>query len=294
MFIIGRTVPRLPREIERVFFRILVVIIIPLLITAERSTVNEIDQLYKTSANITTCSNLLECECSIGMVHVIDTMDGFVMDDETNMTFINALAVQRVTEYCQWDEFVTSEPGGQHQTYGYYKYWQPMQINSFLFDSPAAHHNPHTNRFQRKTIGAKNASLSDFNISSELLSRVQGKMKRSSEYIYLNYIEDHRITMARTYGMILEGTILDYQIGHLISFCNAGDIRIHYNILPAGEISVVGKIDNGTLVSDDVGFVTSGRHHSDVMVRSRASSLRGKLWLIRVLIFLFAFTAWKC
>ena len=102
-----------------------------------------------------------------------------VSDPVLGIQIDNALTLNRNTEYCQWRE-IRSEScntcsrnvkndDGTIETekyecdcttqYDYVKGWTPYLINSFLFDQPAAHYNPHRDPVPSSLFVAHDASM---------------------------------------------------------------------------------------------------------------------------------------
>jgi hypothetical protein len=88
--------------------------------------------------------------------------DSTVHDAAFNVNINHGLNLKRNTEYCQWKEISSSrercQGSGERKecvtetTYHYVKGWTPFRVNSFLFDQPAAHHNPQRDPYPSSTF----------------------------------------------------------------------------------------------------------------------------------------------
>lgn len=66
-------------------------------------------------------------------------------------------------------------------------------------------------------------------------------------YFYSAYLPQGAEQVARTAGMWLEGSLLDYQLGDLFHACTAGDIRVWYEAVAPETVSVLGRLTNTTI-----------------------------------------------
>lgn len=84
------------------------------------------------------------------------------LDDAFGVTLQGALQLRRHTEYCQWEESSHEGRDENNQTYTEYSYiktWRSYRINSFVFDQPAAHHNPQRDPLPSATFTAESAEV---------------------------------------------------------------------------------------------------------------------------------------
>ncbi|KAI8619353.1 hypothetical protein BC830DRAFT_1104577 [Chytriomyces sp. MP71] len=251
-----------------------------------------------------------------------------VVDPGFSLQFDGAIRVRRNTEYCQWQEFSTSETvketdsDGREQTttfttYYYNKGWYPHLINSFLFDQPAAHHNPMRDPFPTHTFTASSATLGVYEITSPVLESVnEGWSTRKrfppdqletmldtsrasvqagfnyvgNGYFYSEYTPSHTETFLRAAGMALEGSLFDFQIADavnsLFGSCTPGDIRVSFDAIvasPEAGAAVVGKLNEGNQIGV---FVTKRgfklglfANSAKETAKSMLNKLLSKAWL---------------
>mmetsp|Transcript_11309 Transcript_11309/g.26578 ORF Transcript_11309/g.26578 Transcript_11309/m.26578 type:complete len:559 (+) Transcript_11309:224-1900(+) len=102
---------------------------------------------------------------------------GNVSDPDFGVSLDKSLKLARRTEYCQWRELpmrlcqreVVNSDGTKDieeydcplsaVSYSYLKSWLPYRVNSFIFNQPAAHHNPLRDPYPSKIIPSLDAVL---------------------------------------------------------------------------------------------------------------------------------------
>eukprot|EP00281_Chroomonas_sp_CCMP1168_P025619 CAMPEP_0206229804 /NCGR_PEP_ID=MMETSP0047_2-20121206/9895_1 /ASSEMBLY_ACC=CAM_ASM_000192 /TAXON_ID=195065 /ORGANISM="Chroomonas mesostigmatica_cf, Strain CCMP1168" /LENGTH=571 /DNA_ID=CAMNT_0053653133 /DNA_START=33 /DNA_END=1748 /DNA_ORIENTATION=- len=120
-------------------------------------------------------------------------------DTEFGVQLKGALALDRSTEYCQWQEFSTKncdtctrtgENGEEEKyncncrvTFHYVKAWRSHRINSLVFDQPAAHHNPQRDPYPSERLFARDARAGEIELSHELLDNPHGAFRTSSRNV---------------------------------------------------------------------------------------------------------------
>lgn len=104
-------------------------------------------------------------------------------------------------------------------------------------------------------------------------------MNLGNGYIYLPYEQSTLETIGRLFGMLMENTLLNIQLYDLFSSCKAGDIRIRYHVIAAGDATIIGKIArpvepnsavHGTYWITD--YVTSRNYRVGLSKRGQASA----------------------
>jgi hypothetical protein len=53
-------------------------------------------------------------------------------------------------------------------------------------------------------------------------------------------------------AQLMEGSLLDWQLGDLLPSCSAGDVRVSYAAMLPTQLSVVGKLDARGTISRSV------------------------------------------
>ncbi|KAI8812342.1 hypothetical protein BJ742DRAFT_793799 [Cladochytrium replicatum] len=212
-------------------------------------------------------------------------------DGDFDLSFDGALKIRRNAEYCQWVESYEekeNEDGERYRTYYYYKTWQSYPVNSLFFDQPGAHHNPQYDPFPTSESCAPSAVIKTaqgdlkYDVDQKVLNSLRGwepvvqytrndfqRMEESvagqagfkpigNGYFYRPHKASSAETFLKMAAQVLEGSILDYQIGDLFSACNAGDLRIRYEaIVPTQGLSIIGGFSKYPLTSDTHGTLTA-------------------------------------
>jgi Transmembrane protein 43 len=95
-----------------------------------------------------------------------ERLSSTVADLDFGLSFKSALQLNRITEYCQWEELqstrcseCTDSDGNTYDcncvtTYSYVKGWRSFRTPSVLFNRPAAHWNPQRDPFPSRTTTA--------------------------------------------------------------------------------------------------------------------------------------------
>ena len=200
-----------------------------------------------------------------------------VLDPDFNINF-DALKVERRTEYCQWSETYTDTTTKDDQgiestvrSYYYSKGWQSHITSSIFFDQPAAHWNPFYDpypsqvSFSPKVTLNDNRNISVFELTRDLIQKVEPTkfhvpsnnqildftFSRATDFKYIgrgffyhSHVPSTFETFLRGVGMASEGSLLDFQLADLFRICEAGDIRISYDTVSKGSLSVIGMVTN--------------------------------------------------
>jgi len=105
---------------------------------------------------------------------------------------LNGLALDRVTEYCQWDEHQTRscqtchrKVDGKEESYScncvtkyhYTKGWRSHRISSLTFDQPAAHNNPMRDPYPSHRFVAQDASIGSIKMLPEVINNKHGAFR---------------------------------------------------------------------------------------------------------------------
>jgi hypothetical protein len=176
-----------------------------------------------------------------------------------------AFSLRRHVEYCQWEEFVTTQTvtnNTEQKQFVYQKGWRSTPWPSVLFNDPIAHHNPQRDPFPAHTFFASGVEMTysppDLNhtmvrvdaslLKSDLFSKIwrpQGRdyhmvqtspasqMAMGFEHagnglFYSAYKEDTMMLAVRFAARWAKGTLDLQWLDDLIGHCNAGDIRVYF------------------------------------------------------------------
>ena len=200
-----------------------------------------------------------------------------------------AVRLTRNAEMYQWSETARSEShkqlgGGEETvtTYSYAKRWNDEPIDSSSFQRPGGHRNPPM-EVRGKTFQIPSAKLGAFDLGAPVLGRI-----RNTEPLPLAAKDLPAIQAA--YGGTSPVSVVD---GRLYIGANAGsprigDIRISYERVPLGPISVVGRQSGTTLspyatnAGDALLLVRSGILPAEAMFKAAVSDNLVLTWALRL------------
>eukprot|EP00762_Andalucia_godoyi_P002103 ANDGO_02615.mRNA.1 Transmembrane protein 43 homolog len=235
--------------------------------------------------------------------------DEILRDEEFGVIFPQSYRVRRTVEYCQWlehsfDHVERDRDGNERRsrTYSYTKTWVPRPVPSFLYDQPFAHHNPQRTPYEDQTSLVRSATAGLFRLSSEILKALplntrskfrptdvstetsafnnHGFVYIGDGYFLSKYQPSLGESVVRTAGQIAEGSLLDFQIADLFSRCDAGDVRVYFDVCIGSVASVVGQLSDssneiGAFTASNgvaVGLMHFGKLSLDEMTRQYQSS----------------------
>lgn len=221
----------------------------------ERVAVFQSNALQAKMNNATVCSTRAGCPSFPHVAIVGNHVSGSVLDSKTGITFNDTLAVRTHSEFCQWQEHVHffCNSDGCSETIWHSKGWSSFQINSERFIS-RQHVNPHSAFLGDRQITSSNAMVTDFRLSSDLLNRATPMFSRVKIPCGSGMC-DYRYLRRQNGGL----SVLDFEVGHLMQHCSPGDVRISFETMKEGPMTVVGVLLGERLVPDDIGFAFHGK-----------------------------------
>lgn len=162
----------------------------------------------------------------------------------------NALKLKRIVEVYQWKETTSGHShtnfGGSETdsvTYSYSKVWAEGLYDSSRFKEPKGHENPVKMPYGSHEVVAR-IRLGAFALSKEFIAQID------------NY-EDYRLT-AQTYAAAI-GQVKDYFTLNGDQYFHGdpaapqiGAMRVHYQVIRPGDISVIGRQDKDRLSPYDL------------------------------------------
>jgi hypothetical protein len=171
-----------------------------------------------------------------------ETSTGAVLKDPRFDIEVNAIALRRRVEMYQWKEETESRTekqtgGGTKKSvyYSYEKVWSDQVIPSAGFHQQAGHENPVILPFESWQDRADQVNLGSFRFSSTLIPR-------------LNFFEPiSPRDAALPEGVNVDGTQL--YLGTSSSAPEIGDVRIRFEVVNPGPVSVIAGQEGSTLTS---------------------------------------------
>lgn len=230
--------------------------------------------------------------------------------------------MERKVEYCQWvesySESKSQDSNGNEQvtrTYFYTLGWRSSPLLSLTYDQPAAHHNPLRAPFPAQAFSIKSARVGGYKLDSDLIGRMSVSTAShvtpdmwsdtahspaatehnfryvGNGYFYSKYEPSGWELLLRGAAMTAEGTLLDYQLGDLFRTCQAGDIRVWYEVARPTQLSVLAGQSSGaghlstftTSRGYEFGLVQGGLRSAEEMIAAQKSTHRWQVVGVRVL-----------
>jgi hypothetical protein len=204
-----------------------------------------------------------------------------VTDPDFSVSVVGGMLLERVTEYCQWDEsYIDQETRDRdgnlisvHRTYIYTKGWHSFRIPSVIFAQPFGHHNPLRDPFPGGVVDVADTFVgSFFRLPASLILKSSLRAEHSvisfdpstpeirdfyhsdaarnhqfyytdqNGWFYSHYVASQGEGFLRLAGMFMEGSLFQLDIGHIFSSCTAGDIRVRFrSVIPKTGLSVIAK-----------------------------------------------------
>lgn len=209
--------------------------------------------------------------------------DGALQDAEFGVSSPETLRLRRQVEMYQWQETSKREKrkkvGGGEQTVTTYSYkagWADDVIDSSGFKEKG-HENPGKMPYEDAQWNASPVHLGAFVLGDELLDRLSGWT-------------DHRVDskLPAALGNTLKPVDGGYFRGADPASPRVGDVRIRYQVVPAGDVSLVG-VQSGTgfksykaRSGSEILHVVSGRRTADELFAQMESANTTMTWVLRL------------
>ena len=178
----------------------------------------------------------------------------------------------RKVEVYQWEE-ETSESDGS-TTYSYKKVWSDEVIDSSKFNSSSNHANPTAKPYENESYYASELKVGEYKLSSNFNSYLEAK----SEYTDLSAAsipEGYKFTP----GYITNSEDIEKP--------NIGDIRISFQFANYNDVSVMGKLNNETIVEyttkkgSNFTYFVEGTHDGEYMITAKEKGDKLFKWILR-------------
>jgi len=224
------------------------------------------------------------------LVHVAAplALSGDVADDVFPVSAAAIRLVRRVEMY-QWRQSSQSETrktlgGGEETvtTYSYDKVWQEGRIDSGDFREPAGHDNPPL-PVESRTMSAASARLGAFTVDEGVLDQVGTERPLPLD---AGRADDFAAALGDGRRVRIAGG--EVRIGADPDRPTVGDLRIRFAMVPAGEVSVIGRQSGDRLVAyqtesgDALLMAEDGIVAADVMFAHAESANTAITWVIRL------------
>ncbi len=176
------------------------------------------------------------------LVHVTGELsaNGPVTDAKFALT-AKAIKLRRDVEMYQWSEDKKSETkknlGGSEDTtttYSYQKMWSSSVIDSSEFHKQEGHRNPAKMPVENKTFAAEDIKAGAFTLPDSLIEMINGFKPLEITAKNADEISDH---FAAPIKVVDDG----YFIGKNSEEPAVGDLRVHFQEVAAGPVSIVAR-----------------------------------------------------
>ena len=199
-----------------------------------------------------------------------------VRDEEFGLT-VDALRLRRVVEMYQWEESSTTKTEGNKKrtTYRYNMDWQDTLIDSKRFEERAGHQNPTQMPYLEQVVNAANVSIGAFSLNRSQLEE----------------LDDFEDIQASQPPLTDRGTPRDqwlYLDGAKPGTPNVGDVRVGFEQIPEGPVSIIAKQVGNTFepfrakAGGSVSLITQGTQSADEMFATAKRNNMLMTWFFRL------------
>lgn len=244
------------------------------------------------------------------LVHVRGTVrTSDVLDDPTfGLSIENAIHLQRRVEMYQWEERSQKElsqaGSTSRTTYSYRTVWSENLINSGNFNrSTAPGHNPRSMPFSGRNVSASNIELSSLKVDPSIMAQISDYQPLSlspdmfnlpkEEHFFL-LLGQHMTRLSiipETHNILQKGWVTGntIYIGRNPSSPQVGDVRIRFQIVPVGDVSIIAGLQENVLDSfwleeseSAYSLARIGLHSQESMLDGEADRLGIRVWTLRL------------
>ena len=270
----------LTRSIKNVFGGIVLIIcFFPLVFFNEYNAVTTAKSLDEGAAAVVSIAAERIDESNEGsLVHIsgVATATEDVRDEEFGLT-VDALRLRRVVEMYQWEESSTTKTEGNKKrtTYRYNMDWQDTLIDSKRFEERAGHQNPTQMPYLEQVVNAANVSIGAFSLNRSQLEE----------------LDDFEDIQASQSPLTDRGTPRDqwlYLDGAKPGTPNVGDVRVGFEQIPEGPVSIIAKQVGNTFepfrakAGGSVSLITQGTQSADEMFATAKRNNMLMTWFFRL------------
>lgn len=213
--------------------------------------------------------------------------DETLSDDEFGIE-AKGVRLVRTVEMFQWREAKSEETkkklgGGEETvtTYSYSTEWSDQSIDSSRFEQAEGHDNP-SMEFESDSFQVSEAQLDGFALDEPVLDKIGG-----GQALKLTPAQRSGIEAAYSGSEKLSVTDGGIYLGENPKKPVVGDYRIRYDLVPLGDLSVIGKQSGSsfepyqTKAGDELLLVESGKVPADKMFANAMSENNLLSWILR-------------
>jgi hypothetical protein len=199
---------------------------------------------------------------------------------------MKGLRLRRSVEMYQWleREEKKTKDDKEYTTWYYEKGWSSNLVDYTDFEEIEGHVNPSSMPYESETWQVAGATVGAWNMSADQIAKVSNFQK-------LTITDD----AAKAAGRNAQAYNGDLYIGPNPSSPVVGDVRIEYEVVPEGPVSLIGQQVSSTMqayqtqAGDALLLVQTGTHNSAAMFEKAHSDNVMMTWLIRFIGFFMMF-----
>ncbi len=199
---------------------------------------------------------------------------------------MKGLRLRRSVEMYQWmeREEKKTKDDKEYTTWYYEKGWSSNLVDYTDFEEIEGHVNPTSMPYESQTWQVAGATVGAWNMSPDQIAKMSSFQK-------LTITDD----AAKAAGRNAQAYNGDLYIGPNPSTPVVGDVRIEYEVVPEGPVSLIGQQVSSTMqayqtqAGDALLLVQSGTHDSAAMFEKAHSDNALMTWLIRFVGFMMMF-----
>jgi hypothetical protein len=205
------------------------------------------------------------------------------------------IKLRRDVEMYQWTEEKKSETqkklgGGEETvtTYSYTKTWSASHIDSADFQKPQGHQNPESLPIESETFSAEPVTVGAFTLSESLVGMID-------DYKALPITKETKVEASD--DLPAPATVYDrgFYIGADPKTPAIGDLRVHFQIVEPGDVSVVAAQIGSTFEPyvveglGDIELLQTGTHSAKSMFSAAQQANVFLTWALRIASFFVMF-----
>jgi len=279
---------RLKNSFAGVIFGILLIIgaIILLWTNEQRSIARQIGLSQAEKSVISISSDQVSEEHNTKLIHTTGQLsaDDTLVDDTFWVT-TTGLKLHRKVEMYQWKEESHSESqdnlGGSETTtttYTYDKIWSDSPIDSSYFKKPEWHQNPNSWQHTSMTKTQDTIKIGDIRLTDNFVSQINNYQNMTLDMM-------DTLTVSSGTGVFVSSSGIYY--GENPSIAQIGDLRVRFEEVPEGEVSVMWQYSQWNLVAyttengSNITLLDYGYHTAQAMIALEERNNTILTWILR-------------
>ncbi len=269
---------RMKNSVSGIFGGIILVIIgiVVLVINERNNVINIRDTKELTKVYVDVSSEKVDKENEGKLIATngkLEYNDEVLKDSKFNISISTPVLIRKVEVY-QWEE--EKEESDDSTTYNYKKVWSDELIDSKDFNKSSSHTNPTSKPYENESQYASEIKVGAYKLSSSFNSLISTN-KTISELTEATLPEGYAVS-----GNYITNSE-DPEKPEI------GDVRISFEYASYNDVSVMGKVNNDTIVEyvtkekSNFVFFTEGTHDGKYMITSKEKGDKMMKWIFRAI-----------